>query len=250
MNPRQRRAILLLALAAAGLLGVFVLVANYVGDVETEVGDKIVVLELKSPVKANDAINDEDVTEKVVPRRWAPRAALTDRTQLVGYVAASDLQPNSILQEGMLETPPQIKQGQREVAILVDASTGVAGRITPGSHVDVIASYGGEDAKPGTTPKPNRSIVIVPGAQVLAVGTPRLKGANGAQEAPQNPSEVVPVTFALNKTQELKVAHAQTFAADLRLALLPEGDPGDRTLPETIYRGEDPKKGDDDGAIK
>ena len=33
MNPRQRRAIHLLALAVAGLLGVFVLVANYVGFV-------------------------------------------------------------------------------------------------------------------------------------------------------------------------------------------------------------------------
>src|SRR4051794_12912968 len=175
MNPRQRRAILLLALAAAGLVVVFVLVANYVGDVETQVGDKMVVLELTQPVKANEAIADEMVTEKVIPRRWAPKAALTDITHLPGYVAAADIHPHSSLQGGMPEPPPQIKPGQREVAILVDASTGVAGRISPGSHVDVIAAYGGQEAKPGETQtQPNRTEVIVPGAQVLAVGQPQL----------------------------------------------------------------------------
>ncbi|HEY6888951.1 MAG TPA: SAF domain-containing protein, partial [Solirubrobacter sp.] len=93
---------LLLALAVAGLVGVFVLVANYVSDVETEVGDKIFVLELTKPATANEAISDDMVTLKQVPKRWAPGAALQDRTQLVGVVAAANLQRNSILQEGML----------------------------------------------------------------------------------------------------------------------------------------------------
>jgi pilus assembly protein CpaB len=250
MNPRQRRAVLLLALAAAGLVVVFVLIARYVSDIETQVGDKILVYELTRPVPANEAVPDEAVTIKQVPARWAPEAAIKDRSRLIGVVAAYDLQPNSILQEGMLRTPGQLATGEREVAILVDASTGVAGRIQPGSHVDVIASYGGDQAREGAEARPNRSLVIVPGAEVLAVGTPRLKGASGVQEAPQNPTQVVPVTFALTKKQEVKVAHAQTFAADVRLALLPPGDTGERTLGETIFRGEDPKKGDDNGAIK
>ena len=80
MNPRQRRAVLLLALAVAGLVGVFVLVANYVSQIETEVGDKIVVLELTKPATANEAISDDMVVAKTVPKRWAPgcRAARSD----------------------------------------------------------------------------------------------------------------------------------------------------------------------------
>src|SRR6186997_1540743 len=105
MNPRQRRAVLLLVLAGAGLIGVFALVANYVSDVETQVGDKIVVLELTEPVKANEAVPDGSVREITVPKRWAPRARLNDRTELIGKVAAADLAPNSVLQEGMLTTP-------------------------------------------------------------------------------------------------------------------------------------------------
>ncbi|HWK27480.1 MAG TPA: Flp pilus assembly protein CpaB [Solirubrobacter sp.] len=233
---------LLLAIAVAGLLGTFALVASYVSDVETEVGDKIAVLELTKPVAANRAISDDMYRAIDVPRKWAPKAALTDPTRLVGVVAAADLEPNSILQEGMLTTPPDINQGEREVAILVDASTGVAGKIEPGRRVDVIASYAAEagDADNGVKPRPARSIVIVPGARVIAVGEPRAKAA-GNDDAQADPGQVVPVTFALDKTQELRVAHAQTFAADVRLALLRRGDAGQRTAGETIFRGEDPK---------
>jgi pilus assembly protein CpaB len=247
MNPRQRRAVLLLALAAAGLIGVFALVADYVSNVETEVGSKVAVLELSKPAKANDAISDDMVVEKLIPKRWAPAAALQDRTQLVGLVAGADLARNSILQEGMLVAPPQINDGQREVAILVDASTGVAGKITPGALVDVIAAYAateaGTAADSKTKPKPNRSVIVVSGARVIAVGEPRLKGGNGAQEAPTDPTQVVPVTFALTKEQELRVSYAQSFAADVRLALLRPGDSTVRTLPETIFRGQDPTTG-------
>ena len=83
----------------------------------------------------------------------------------------------------MLVTPPEISQGEREVAILVDAATGVAGKIAPGRQVDVIASYGAVAADPenGIKAEPARSIVIVPGAKVIAVGTPREK--RGQQRA-------------------------------------------------------------------
>jgi len=247
MNPRQRRAVLLLALAVAGLLGVFALIVNYVSEVETQVGDKVVVLELTKPAKVNEAITDDMVTEKTVPKRWAPGAALRDRTQLVGYVAAADIEARSVLQEGMLVTPPEISEGEREVAILVDAATGVAGKISPGRQVDVIASYGAVRADPdnGIRSEPARSIVIVPGAKVIAVGTPRVKPSGNAQDAQQAPGTVVPVTFALSKKQELRVAHAQVFAQDVRLALLRPGDQPGRTLGETIFKGEDPKPGDE-----
>jgi pilus assembly protein CpaB len=241
MNPRQRRAILLLALAFAGLVGVFALVAGYVSDVNKQVGPKERVLELTHDVPAHQAIADSDVRERLVPQKWAPQAALTDRSQLLGFVAASDLAKNSILQDGMIARPPALRAGQREETVLVDAASGVAGQIQPGSLVDVIATYPADQQS--TPPRPSRAVVIVPSAQVLAVGQPQLKGGNGVQEAQRDPTQVVPVTFAVSKRQEIVVAHAESFAADVRLALLPPGQPDvERTLSETIYRGEDPRR--------
>jgi len=82
-----------------------------------------------------------------------------------------------------------------------------------------------------------------PSARVLKVGQPQIKGGNGVQDAQRDPTQVVPVTFAVDKRQEILVVHAEAFAADVRLALLPPGAPDtERTLPETIYRGEDPRR--------
>jgi pilus assembly protein CpaB len=78
---------------------------------------------------------------------------------------------------------------------------------------------------------------------VIAVGQPQIKGANGVQDAQRDPTQVVPVTFALSKRQEVLVSHAESFAQDVRLGLLPPGDADtERSLGETIYRGADPKK--------
>jgi len=72
-----------------------------------------------------------DAIQRKVPRRWAPQAAYSDYTQLIGLVAGSDLQPNSILQEGMLVTPPSIREGQREVGVKTVA------RYLPGGVLDL-----------------------------------------------------------------------------------------------------------------
>jgi len=246
MNPRQRRGILLLTLSALGLLGVFVLVAGYVADVRTEVDPKVEVLTLSKPAEKDKAISDDMVTTTELPERWAPKTALRDPARLIGQVAVSDIPAGSVLQEGMVGAPPELATGEREIAILVDAETGVAGKISPGSIVDIVATFGGDDQR-GVPPESN---VVVPGARIIDVGQPELKGGNGVQEQSQDPQQVVPVTFALTKKQEVKVAHAQTFAADVRLALLPPGDTGERTLDETIFRGDDPKQGDEDGTIR
>src|SRR3954454_19081238 len=76
MNPRQRRGILLLTLAALGLLGVFVLVAGYVADVRAEVDPKGAVLALAKPAERDKAITDDMIKAVELPKRWAPRTAV------------------------------------------------------------------------------------------------------------------------------------------------------------------------------
>jgi pilus assembly protein CpaB len=220
MNPRQRRGLLLLVLSGLGLLAVFVLVASYVADVRTEVDPKIKLLALDKPVKAFESIPDDAVTEITMPKRWAPPSALRNRGQLVGYVAGTDLSPDSLLQKDMLISPPDLGPGQREVAILVDAETGVAGKIGPDSVVDIIGTFDGQPDR-GIQP---RSKVVVPAARIIEVGQAQLKGGRGVQQAEADPTEVVPVTFALTPKQQLQVTEAESFASEVRLALRRPGD--------------------------
>ena len=223
MNPRQRRGILLLAIAGLGLLAVFVLVASYVADVRAEVDPKVQVLSLTAPAEKDKAIVDDMVELVQMPAQWVPKSAVRDPARLIGQVATADLPAGAILQEGMIGPPPELATGQREIAILVDAETGVAGKIGPGAQVDIVATFAGDDQR-GEKPY---SAVVVPGARIIDVGEPELKGGRGVQEQAADPQQVVPVTFALKPKQALVVTEAESFATEVRLALLRPGEQSD-----------------------
>jgi len=232
VNPRQRRGLLLIAIAALGLVVVFVLVAGYVADVRKEVDPKVSLLALREPVEENQAITDQMVKTVEMPERWAPPAAMRDAGELVGLVAGTDLDADTLLQEDMLVAPPQLAPGQRELAILVDAETGVAGKIGPDSVVDLIATY------PGSDTKAPESRVVVPSARIIEVGQPRLKGGNGVQEQSADPGQVVPITFALTPEQALVVSYAESNASEVRLALLRPGDASELSKKQRVYSRE------------
>ena len=223
MNPRQRRGVLLLA--------AFGLVADYVAGVREEVDPKVRVVALGKDIRANDPLDAGDLRFVEMPERWVPKTALRDRGALAGLVAAADYPAGSIVQRGMAQAPPELSPGQREIAILVDAETGVAGKVDPGSSVDIVATFGPQDEEGG---RPARSRVLVPGARVLDIGEPREEG--GGDEGGVDPSAVVPVTFALNIKQSLAVTYAESFAEEVRLALVRPGEQSDIPLDEREYR--------------
>jgi pilus assembly protein CpaB len=204
-----------------------------VSDVRAEVDPKIAVLALAKPAVKDKSITDDMVKTVELPQRWAPKTAMRDRAALVGQVATSDIPQESILQEGMVGPVPELATGQREIAILVDAETGVAGKISPGSIVDIVATYPGNDQK-GTKP---RSLVVVPGARIIDVGQPALKGGRGVQEQSSDPAQVVPVTFALDLHQVLEVTHAESYADEVRLALLRPGEQSKVSPKQGVYDG-------------
>jgi pilus assembly protein CpaB len=232
VNPRQRRGLLLIGIAALGLVVVFVLIAGYVAGVRDQVEPKVRLLALAKPVEAFQAISDDMVREVEMPERWAPPSAVRDRGQLVGFVAATPLTKDSLLQKDMLVPPPQLAPGQRELAILVDAETGVAGKIGPDSVVDIVATY------PGSQDKAAESRVVVPNARIVEVGTPRVEGGRGVREQSADPKQVVPVTFALSPEQVLVVSYAESNASEVRLALLRPGDDSTLSARQRAYSRE------------
>jgi pilus assembly protein CpaB len=223
---------LLLLVAAAGLFGVFLLIAGYVSDVSKQVGPKVEILELTAPVAAYQPITASMLGEVAVPAKWAPPNALRDPSQAVGLVSNIGLPGGTELEQSMLNPPPALAPGQREIAIMVDAESGVAGQVTPGSQVDIVATYQGNNQ--GVR---NSARVIVPDAKVLDVGSPTTTGGSATgSSAPSGQSQVVPVTFALTPDQVLQVSYAESFAQKVRLSLVAPGT-GPATAPAPYQPG-------------
>lgn len=226
MNPRQRRGMLLMILAALGSVFVFITVLGYVGKVETDaqaqVGEMTTVLQVQTQVAAFDPVTAASVRQVQIPRRWKTEAFVTNIADLQGKVAASDLPANAYLQQGMLIAQPSLKPGQREIAITIDAETGVAGKVLNGSIVDVYATF--DATQNGNNRTGACAVRILNRVQVLNVGSPRQQTAEGGRQQPQGgdggANAVVPVTFALKPDETLRLTYAESFARKVRLALV------------------------------
>ncbi len=221
MNPRQRRGLLMIGLAALGALAVFVSVLSYVGSVSAQVGDRIEVVRLTQSVNPYEEVTPEMVTTEEVPERWVSPGTFTDPDQVLGLVASSSYARGMTLQEGMLVSAPSIRTGFREIAMLVDARTGVGGKIRSGDRVDIIATSEFED-------RPPKAEVIVENALIIDVGlSEETRRSDSTRD--NEPDETVPVTFAVPIGDALRVSFAESFAVEVRLALRGGGD--DTSIP-------------------
>lgn len=202
-----------MGIAAVGAVGVFYAAFRYVDDVRTQLGPTVEVLQLVQDVDAYTRIPNNAVRPAEIPARYAP-ANRVARGDLGGLVAVGDLPAGAVLQAGMLTPPPEIEAGQREIAIVVNDETAVAGKIRPGSTVDVFATFDAVDDVPPT------SRVVLENIRVVAVGNP-VTTPNPDQAFDEDTG--VPVTFALEPRQGQILTYVESFATSVRLALRTPG---------------------------
>lgn len=218
MNPRQRRGTLLLALAIIGAVAVFFSVSSYVAEVRREVGPKQLVLQLNTEAIAFQPLPAESVEQVEVPEKYVPQGAITEDQLLEGsLVPAADLPAGTILQEGILGPLPALKEGEQELAIAVDAVTGVIGQIFPGTKVDIYASFpGGSDE--GDVAAEDCSMLLMSEVTILGVGGER-PDPDATETGASDVSTVIPVTFALPPELGVQLVYAESFAQEVRLAV-------------------------------
>ncbi|WP_030623213.1 Flp pilus assembly protein CpaB [Streptomyces sclerotialus] len=223
MNSRQRRGIILLLLSVLCAFGAFAGVLSVISDVESKVGPEVTAYELKADVAAYKSLEAGQFRQIRVPERWLPRTAVRDLDEVVGRIAVNPLRKGSLLQSDMVAERPALQPGQQEIAIMIDAATGVAGKITPGASVNIYATFAGKEGDADS------SKVIVSNAKVIDVGRlTALKPRPG--EAQNGGGEAVPITFALKTLDAQRVAYAESFATHVRLALVAPGS--DATIPD------------------
>ena len=226
MNPRQRRGVLLILVTVLGAVVTFVAMFSYVQSISSQVGPMTTVLKLSQQVTELKEVTAADVVTEQVPKRWVPDDAIHDVNDIKGKVAAATLNKGAVLQTSMLQDPPQLAEGYREVSIMIDAETGVAGKVTPGSRVDVVSTV--ED--PNTAAQ--QAQIIIQNALITEVGV-----TTKVQDKDENGNfseekDSVPVTFSLTPEQSLKLAYAESFSKKVRLLLRRDGDQGTAQNPE------------------
>lgn len=221
MNSRQRRGVILLILSVLCALGAFAGVLSVVHDANSKVGPEVTAYRVRTDVKPYTALDAGQFERISMPRRWLSANAVTDLRQVQGKIAVTTLRAGSLLQTDMIVDQPALQPGQQEVAIMIDAATGVAGKITPGARVNVYATFQGKKDV-----DPDQSKIIVTNARVLDVGHITALDPDAGKNQ-QQPTEAVPITFALSTLDAQRITYAESFAQRVRLALVgPGGETG------------------------
>ncbi|MBB5929031.1 Flp pilus assembly protein CpaB [Streptomyces echinatus] len=216
MNSRQRRGVIILILSALCALGAFAGVLSVVRDVNSKVGPEVTAYRVRAEVKPYTTLSTGQFEKIEMPERWLSDNAVTDLGQIRGKIAVTTLRAGSLLQTDMIVNQPALRPGEQEVAIMIDAATGVAGKITPGSRVNVYATFEGKKET-----APDQSKIIVTNARVLDVG--QITALDPDNDKNQQPTEAVPITFALSTIDAQRITYAESFAQRVRLALVAPG---------------------------
>ncbi|MFE4616546.1 Flp pilus assembly protein CpaB [Streptomyces sp. NPDC056747] len=214
MNSRQRCGVILLLLSVLCALGAFAGVLTVISDVNAKVGPEVTAYRLSENVKPYAPLNARQFEKISMPERWLSATAVTDLRQIEGKIAVTELKEGSLLQSDMIVERPELKPGEQEIAIMIDAATGVAGKITAGATVNIYATFEGEKKD-----DPSQSRMIVAGARVLSVGklTPI---SDSSDRTSRGATAAVPISFALSTLDTQRVAYAESFAEHVRLALV------------------------------
>lgn len=200
---------------------VFVILTGYVRGVASQVGPSTTVWAAVEPIAPYTPLSEANLEPRQVPVRWAAPASQLELPDLDGRRVPFALQTGTVVSRDMLIPPSALSPTEREIAINVDAVTGVAGRVRPGDRVDMYAVFA------DVTGLPAQVRVLVRDVRVVTIGGQQTVTRSDDEGVSEN--EVLPVTLALEPDDSLSVTYANAFAEEVRLVALPTDVGTDRT---------------------
>lgn len=223
MNPRQRRGAMLMVLAAIAALALFVTVTRYVSSVNSQIAPTVIAYQAARNLDAYHVIQANEIKRVEIPQRFVSEKTIRDKEQLIGRRVSFNVSSGTYLGSDMLLNPSTLDDNEREIAMTVDAKTGIAGRVKSGDFVDVYAVFGEETD--------GASRVLVRNVRVVSVGGVETTSEKTSQDELEE-TRVLPVTLALAPADALKVTYADAFAQSVRLVGLPQGIQNQRRTDE------------------
>jgi pilus assembly protein CpaB len=218
--------VLVLALTAGGALSMATY--NYVQNAPARTVSMPTqpVLVAATDLSIGAELTADDIRSIEWPANAVPQGALSDPKDVVGRGLVMPLIQNEPIlpmklapQEAGAGLPPAIPPGLRAVSVRVNEVIGVAGYVTPGTRVDVLATV-----NPGQNQQDITSKVILTDVQVLAAGTKLEQRGDNDKPTPVN---VVTLLVNPDESERLTLASSE---GKIQLALR---NPLDRENPTT-----------------
>lgn len=185
---------------------------SYVGSVNSKVAPTTTIYQAARAIDSHSIIEEEDLRAATVPERWVSPQAVRDPEMLIGRRVSFNVAEGTFVGSDMLLPASSLNENEREIALTVDAKTGLAGRIRSGDLVDVYAVFGEDGSGSSKVLVRDVRVVSVRGVETRS----QQSSSNNLEER-----EVIPVTLALQPNDALAVTYADAFAASVRLVGLP-----------------------------
>jgi pilus assembly protein CpaB len=216
---RRRRAALLLGLAL--VLGALAAsdVSRREAALERRLGPPVALVVARSDLAPGARLAPADVGVRLVPARYAPRAAFSSAGELLGLRTAVAVPAGSYLTPGQVEAADagssSLRSGERIVDVV---AVGSPEAVLPGSRVDVLVSREGDRGEPG------RTVLALEDVEVLGAAPVTGGGGPAAAAAPAGDFPRVVASLRVTLRQAVYLAAAQAFAREIRLLARAPGD--------------------------
>jgi pilus assembly protein CpaB len=225
VNPRRRRALLLLSLALASGGLAASQVSQTVGEVEQRVGRPLPGVVAARDISPGRALRPGDLALRRVPARFVPPGAVRAVQEVEGLRPAVPVARGSYLTSGELEGASArgrgqsgLGRGQRAVEISVAGGEALSQSAAPGSRVDVLVSTEGGSGR-------GRTFLALEDVELLAFraggGEAAAAGGDSQRRAPTGVA-----TVRVTLRQAVYLTAAENFAREVRLLPRPPGDRG------------------------
>ncbi len=186
-------------------------------DLEAKMSAKGKVVYAIKDIPEGQTIPSDALEEKEIESSKIPQDALTSASLAAGRVAKYGISQGQIVSQHDLAPQgislgfeSRLKEGYRAVTFAVDTNSGVAGFVTPESHVDIISMVG--------TGETTKVAPILSDVEVIAVGQMFQKAPGGTTAVPASS-----VTVALSPEDSSKLIKS-IAASKLYLTLRNEKD--------------------------
>ncbi len=253
MRKQKRRGLLLATLAIVLAMVTGLLFTSRIRALERQIGDMQQVIMVKQGIAPRTLITADMLETREIPRVFAHQSYLQNVAEVAEQrVAVTQLEPGAILRHNDVAPTSGLQDGARAISVGVNPISVQVDRVVSGSHVDVIVSY--ETVvldQEGREVPTRRTVILLQDIEVVDVaGAPQTRTATAAageaagQDSDGGPlggifgggtditaprgsfgspnslrTSVVVATLKVTPADAQKLAYADTFASDIRLAL-------------------------------